>query len=86
MVNLGDKVKDRITGQVGIAISRTEHINGCVRIGIQSPVGKDGKVPNPEYADIEQLEVMRLGSTGTKKTTGGYHRPPADLPVERLRK
>jgi hypothetical protein len=42
-IKLGDLVKDLITGFSGIASSRTEHLFGCVHIGITSTgLDKDG--------------------------------------------
>lgn len=58
-IKLGDLVKDRITGFTGIATSRTEHLFGCVHIGITSTcVDKDG-VPIGVVAFDEQ-RVQRL--------------------------
>ena len=55
---MGQKVKDRVSGFVGIAVARVEFLNGCVRIAIQPKVSKDGKVVGSTYFDIEQLEVV----------------------------
>jgi len=35
LVNIGDEVKDQITGFKGIAASRTEFLYGCVRVEVQ---------------------------------------------------
>ena len=37
MINLGDEVKDRVTGFIGIAVSRTNYLNGCDRIDVYEP-------------------------------------------------
>lgn len=55
---LGSKVRDWESGVEGIAVTRAEYLNGCVRYGVQPPMGKDGKVPDTEYVDEEQLEVI----------------------------
>lgn len=36
MVNLGQVVRDRITGYSGVVIGRTDWLYGCVRYGVQS--------------------------------------------------
>ena len=59
MVTLGSKVKDKITGCTGIAISRTEWLNGCVRVGVQPAVLKDGVPVEPMAFDEQQLEVLK---------------------------
>ena len=59
MIELGVKVKDRISGLVGVAISR--HIfyqNGCNRITVQPPIDKDGKLPDTATFDEPRLDVV----------------------------
>jgi hypothetical protein len=58
--NLGDKVKDRVTGFTGIVTSISHYLNGCIRCGVQPEVlEKDGKYPEALNIDIEQLEVLK---------------------------
>lgn len=59
-IQLGQRVRDRITGFQGIAESRHEYLNGCVRYGIQ-PEGldKDDKMKEVKVIDEPQLEVVR---------------------------
>ncbi len=52
-VELGDKVKDKITGFIGIAVARTEFLNGCVQYTIVGKIGKDGKFPEEVNIDEE---------------------------------
>lgn len=56
-IQLGQQVKDVVTGFTGIAMSRVEWMNGCVRLGLQPQVDKDGKHPDLVYIDEVQLEV-----------------------------
>lgn len=71
-LNLGDKVRDRVTGLEGILTGKTFWLNGCVRGVIQGRVDKDGKVPQSEGVDIEQLELVEAGAcTIEKEPTGG---------------
>lgn len=60
-VNLGDKVKDLVTGLEGIATSRTEWLYGCGRIGVQPQEVKDGKQVEAAVIDEPQLEVLERG-------------------------
>ena len=73
MINLGDKVKDKVSGFTGIAVGKTEWLYGCVRFNIQPPIDKDGKLPEMGSFDEPQLEVIgsKKGSK-SKKQTGGY--------------
>jgi hypothetical protein len=59
-VTLGDECEDMVSGFRGIATSRTEWLNGCVRIGI-SPrkLDKDGKLPDAVSFDEEQVKVLK---------------------------
>jgi hypothetical protein len=83
-IEMGMKVKDRITGFVGIVTGRTTYITGCDRIIVQPPIRKDGKVPDSRYVDEPMVEVVgrsRVGEVGKKipkKRRGG----PKDEPVD----
>lgn len=57
---LGDKVKDRVTGFEGVVVGRTEWLNGCVRLSVQPEgVDKDKKVFAMEAFDEHQLVVTK---------------------------
>jgi len=57
IVELGTEVKDPITGYEGIAVCRTVYLYGCARIGVQSKVMENGKVPILQYFDELQLKA-----------------------------
>lgn len=54
-VKLGKNYRDPITGFSGVAVSRTIYLYGCSRIGLQSQVNKDGRIPDTYYFDELQL-------------------------------
>ena len=66
-LKLGQKVEDSITGYKGVAVARTMWLNGCERIAVQGPLGKDGMPPEEKWFDITQL----VKSTKKKKSSGG---------------
>jgi hypothetical protein len=68
-IQLGDKVKDLLTGFEGIASSRTTFLHGIDQIGIQPPVDKDGKIPDPMSIDETSLEVTKKGKVKAAKKT-----------------
>lgn len=69
---LGKKVKDRVSGFTGIAVSEHRYINGCMRITIQPEVDKDGKLPETATFDEPQLEiVISKKKIKGENTTGG---------------
>lgn len=57
-LELGTKVKDKVTGLTGIITTRTEFLHGCVRVGVQPQELKDGKPVDPVSFDEPQLEVL----------------------------
>lgn len=52
----GAYVRDLVTGQTGIIMSRMDSITGCDRYAMQPPMDKDGKVPDAAWLDDKCLE------------------------------
>jgi hypothetical protein len=78
MVKLGTYVVDRVTGFAGTAVSRTEYLYGCVRIGVQPhKVNADGKVAEIDYFDEQRLDA------GSPAKAGGPQESPRGLPNPR---
>ena len=71
MFKLGNKVKDKVSGLVGIATSRVEYLNGCVQYCVRPPVNKAGELVDGEYFDEEQLSFVSKGVCVKSKPTGG---------------
>jgi hypothetical protein len=46
-VELGDKVRDRVTGHTGIATQRVECLNGCIQFTVRPRIKEDGTWPDP---------------------------------------
>jgi hypothetical protein len=66
MVNLGDKVKDVVTGLTGIAVGRTQYLQGCTRVAVQPQELKDGKPVEASWFDEPQLEIIEAGAIKPK--------------------
>jgi hypothetical protein len=77
MINLGDKVKDTVTGFEGIVTCKTTWLNGCTRVGIQSDVLQDGKPIEVQWIDEPQLRVIESQkvSLGPRDTGGPIPTP-----------
>ena len=79
---LGDLLKDRVTGLVGVAIARIEYLNGCRQYCLKPQKLDDKGVPlEGQYFDEGQLvlkksKVVDIG----KKAVGG----PSTNPLPRL--
>lgn len=61
MVNLGDEVRDTVTGFRGVVIGKTLFLHGCTRVGVQPPVGTDGTLKEAAWFDEPQMEVLTPG-------------------------
>lgn len=72
MITLGDEVKDKVTGFEGIAIARTEFLNGCARVGVQSQKLKDGVPTEMQTFDEPQLILVQAAKIQLgPRDTGG---------------
>jgi len=74
-IELGDKVRDTVSGLVGIAVSEIKYLSGCLQYGVQAPF-QDGKMPQAEYVDIGQLVVItkRADVQAEEEAPGGNQR------------
>jgi hypothetical protein len=86
-VVLGSVYTDKVTGFSGVALSRHQYMNGCVRICIQPRGLREGKMIEAQTFDIEQLapplETKRPGKSVidvNPRATGG----PGDIPKPRM--
>lgn len=57
-IRLGDRVRDKVSGFVGIASGVSAYLNGCIRIHVQGPVDKNGKHVDGLLFDYQQIEVV----------------------------
>lgn len=60
-IELGKKVKDKVTGFTGIAVTKCEYLNGCIQYEVAAPVDKDGKKTDTIWVDEVQMEVINDG-------------------------
>lgn len=61
-IKLGDKIKDQVTGMVGIAVARTKFLNGCVQYSIAQPVKQIDRahlIDGDISVDDENLKVIK---------------------------
>lgn len=79
-IKLGDQVKDKITGFKGIAVAKTEFINGCVQWEVVPKIAKDNKYPESVGIDQQTLEVIvKKRKKIVKKNTGGATTKPITM-------
>lgn len=70
-ISLGDKVKCKLTGFTGIAVAKTEFINGCIQYGVVSKIGKDKKYPDEINIDESSLEIIKRKKEVIEKDDNG---------------
>ena len=78
---LGKKVKCKVTGCTGIAISKIEYMNGCIQYHVQPKELKDWIPVDAKWFDDQQLEIVDAERVvkAKKGTPGGP--PPLSTPV-----
>ena len=81
-VELGNVVRDRITGLQGMAVARTEWLHGCVRITIQPPgLTADGAPRQSETVDEAQLDPLGLAEA-TRIMSASLPGGPRSEPIQ----
>lgn len=73
--NLGDVVKDTITGFKGVVVYRSQWLNGCNTYGVKPQDLKDGAPQKSEHLDEPQLLLDERGAHEPQRATGGPERP-----------
>ena len=59
---LGDKVKDRVTGAEGIVIGYSRWLTGCDTVGIAPRVSKGGSEAQTVWVDVTRVKVLKKGA------------------------
>ena len=57
-VELGDEVRDVIGGLQGIVTSHAKCLTGCDRVTVRGKVGKDGKLGEEYWFDIDAVKII----------------------------
>jgi hypothetical protein len=79
--NLGDKVKDNVSGFQGIIECYSEYLSGCDRVSVApDKLSKDGGLLNSASFDVLQLIMVNKKQIKRMSTeTGG----PRDFPTQK---
>lgn len=77
MIELGEKVKDIVSGVEGIAVARVEYLNGCIQYCVAPKGGIDALKTDSLYIDEGQLKIIGKGiRVDIAKAAGGPQRTP----------
>jgi hypothetical protein len=72
----GDRVKDKVSGYAGIVVAEHRYLNGCVRLSVQSEKLVEGKPPEAQAFDVEQLVLVKGGVHSVMARSGGPEKEP----------
>lgn len=75
-MELGDIVKDTITGFTGVLVAKTNWLHGCERLTIQPQELKDGKRTDSDTFDRLQCALVKRGAFSSSSRTGGPRPEP----------
>lgn len=85
MAQLGDKVRDEVTGFEGVVTGRFEYLYGCVRCAVQPQNVKNEKPVDSVVFDEDQLQVLEEQAIvpitvrrANRLTTGGPRSDPTN--------
>lgn len=77
-IELGDEVKDAVTGFQGVVVGITTWLNGCRRMVVQPrTLEEKGRMPSSESIDETQLEVV------TRRAVASQNRSDTPEPLGR---
>jgi hypothetical protein len=76
VVELGDVVKDPITGAQGTVMAITHYLTGCDRASVQLPgLTKESKLIDWLAFDLPQLKIIKKKTPPAKKRITGGPQP-----------
>jgi hypothetical protein len=58
VIPFGSLVKDKVTGFEGFIVCRIEHMNNCVRYGVQPGVDEEDQLPECKFIEGPNLKVV----------------------------
>lgn len=57
-MELGDRVKDRLTGFTGVVTAKVQYISGCDQMLVLPEADNANKLNSSEWFDVERLEKV----------------------------
>jgi hypothetical protein len=72
IIQLGQTVKDKLTGFTGLVTGRCEYISGCHQILIQPPVKDKNEFVEPRWLDEERVEALPAEIVSLKIVNPGF--------------
>lgn len=82
--NMGDRVKDVVSGLEGVVIARFEYWTGCNHYGIEGPA-KEGSRVGYESLDEQRLELIKANAVQLVRTYSDPASPDEAAPRSSVR-
>jgi hypothetical protein len=76
-VQLGDTVKDRITGFQGVVTGRCEYITGCNQVLVVPKIKSDGSFSESVWFDEQRVDIL----SEPRVTIDNGANPGCDIPA-----
>ena len=70
-IELGDTVQCTVTGFKGVAVMKTEFLNGCIQYSVAPKVGKDNKIIEDVSIDEGSLKVIKKKTKPRQRSSTG---------------
>ena len=74
---MGQKVKDVITGFSGVVTGKAQYITGCQQVLVVPPVKSDGDSVSGQWLDEDRLEVVDQSRIELPVTSSGPDMSPS---------
>lgn len=71
LLGFGDVVEDIITKLKGTIVTFVTYSSGCLHVGIQPAIVKDGKPADEVWLPVQQVKLIKAAKRETKKNSGG---------------
>ncbi|MCZ4351567.1 hypothetical protein O4H61_03475 [Roseovarius aestuarii] len=77
-IEMGDLVKDTLSGFTGAVIARLEHLTGCNQVHVLPQSDAENEMKDGVWFDIERIELIKKAAVQINTRQGG-----ADIPRPR---
>jgi hypothetical protein len=84
-VQLGDRVRDRISGFEGIVTGKHEYLYGCRRVTVSPTELKEGKRIESDWLDEDQVDLVESAVIPAPSSAPERGGGPADLRAPEVR-
>lgn len=61
VVELGDQVRDKVTGFKGIVTGKAQYLTGCKQVMVTPRADESGKYVDACWLDVDRVEVIGKG-------------------------